>query len=115
MFLGRTLTLTAGGVLLTRLRGPPETEATRKRVRIRAGATTSWERFQSVNITSSEHHIIGPERRDEPPNDIGNVAPPLNYSKSLETPHADIVLECPVLVWQMTQLHRRDDFTNDEC
>src|SRR5262249_16084964 len=74
-----------------------------------------WRQFlQFMHVAATQNHVIGFDCCDQSFYDIGHVAPPFLFAKSLQSTKTDIVLESGFLVGQVSQCHRFDDAIDDE-
>src|SRR5262245_24005034 len=71
--------------------------------------------LELLDVASSEHRVVGFERRNESCHDVGNITPPFLLAMALKSGAADIVLIGALLVGQMSKLHGLHDAVDDEC
>src|SRR5277367_2537467 len=92
----------------------PEAKPSEKRVGIIARAAAGWKDFQSFDISTTKHHLVGLDGRSQSLNDIDHITPPFRFAVLFQSTNADVILESGILVRQVAQLHWLHQATHDK-
>ena len=67
-----------------------------------------------MDVAAAENYVIRFEGGHQSLHDIGHVAPPFLFAKSLQSTQTDIVFESGLFVWKASQFRRFDDAIHDQ-